>query len=219
MSRRVFFYVQHLLGIGHLQRAVAIAIASPQTALGLLPKYREEIVEALAALSPAVKALAVLVPLVATAAGLWGVRLVRASNRLAAPSVLIGMLFALSLFFDIAVVPAMNRFKTGKNFCEDAAPYLARSQEAFLFFNDLSGVYNLYTGRLSLPVLPDENALSLELGKPAAVAVIGEEDMFRKLAPEALKHCFIAAAHRVGHRNMLLLTNWDPKSPAASARP
>ena len=129
-------------------------------------------------------------------------------------SVLIGLMLIASLTLDLAVLPRGNYFKSGKNFVEAVRADLATADRVYLFKSDFSGVYNIYTGRVAIPVLrANSSELRNALVGPERVAVIGRDtDLYKELG-KPLPLGRIAEQVRVGHRVMLLVVNWSEAAP------
>jgi 4-amino-4-deoxy-L-arabinose transferase-like glycosyltransferase len=134
----------------------------------------------------------------------------RALERPAAlAAVLVLLVVVTSVAVDLVLLPKANNVKSGLNFAEAADPYLRRAAQVCLYKNDFSGVYNIYTDRVSIPIIPTRGqALEEALASPDRVAVIGRDaDIEKKLGqPPAIGR--EAVRVRVGHRNMVLLVNW-----------
>lgn len=117
--------------------------------------------------------------------------------------------FIFSLAADIALLPRANFWKSGKEFCRTAEPYLRQADHAYLFRKDFSGVYNLYTGRLSMPVLWTGEDLLKALQGSEKIAVIGRDEELWKVLGNPPRLGRVVVTDRIGHREMFLLTSWD----------
>ncbi|NQT51267.1 glycosyltransferase family 39 protein, partial [bacterium] len=154
-----------------------------------------------------------------------GQRLVRNGRGEAARvRTLVMAVVATVLVTEIAVQPVANRFKSGVYFAQEARPYLKQADRVYLYESDHAGVYNLFSGVLSMPVLPDEGALAAALASDGRVAVIISERLRKPYrTPRALARQYeafgghVAVTRRVGGPIALLLTNWT-RGPAVSAR-
>jgi hypothetical protein len=80
--------------------------------------------------------------------------------------------------------------------------WLARVRRRLCFYD------KSYTGRGHIPVLSGPAALEQALAGPGRVAVIGRDRLFYDAFGNPLRHGYVAAGERAGHRRMLLLTNW-----------
>jgi len=160
------------------------------------------------ALTPALVAAALLASAAVVVACLYAVRLPRLGagefRRVAAG---VAAALALSLAIDLAATPVLDRFKSGRDLVEEAGPYLTDAAEVFQFGADFSGVYNLYTGRVRLPVLGSAEELAAALRSEARVAAIVKERMLDDLG-KGFPPFHVVARERVGHRRIAVITNW-----------
>jgi len=122
---------------------------------------------------------------------------------------LVAFIALLSVFADLALVPRGNQFKSGRNLVRAGRKYMDQADELFLYHKDFDGVYNLYTGRLRIPVLYKSEDLKNALARHDKVAVIAHEKHASEALGSPIAMGNIAATARVGHRRMLLITNWD----------
>ena len=152
----------------------------------------------------------VLVGIVMLAMAIWGIRLVRnrAGALKAAWCILVLFLFV-SLAADLFVAPRVNRFKSPRSFCEEAKPYLADADQVHLLRNNMSGVCNLYTGLVAMPVLTERGQILDVLCSRSKVAIICEQKYRRRLVGEPCDY-LIPVRTIVGSRAMELVINWDP---------
>ena len=141
-----------------------------------------------------------LLPLAAASAGLW---LLLRRKR---PVAWLLVAAVLSLFFgvQVSVVPVVNHFKSGKAFCEEAAPYLAGAKEVCLYPQDFSGVYNLYTGRVRMPVIATPSELRAALQDPEKMVIADKRHVEEDLAPAEVR-AYTLMERSVGHRPMVVL--------------
>jgi len=161
-------------------------------------------------MGPGTVAVGILVGIVILAMSIRGIRLVRnrAGALKAARWILVIYLFV-SLAADVFIAPRVNRFKSPRSFCEAAKPYLAEADEAHLLRNDMSGVYNLYTGLVAMPALTEQDQTLAILSGRSRVAIIGEQKYRYRLVGEACRYP-IPVRTTVGSRAMELIINWDP---------
>ena len=124
---------------------------------------------------------------------------------------LVASVAVLALAWQLALMPVVNRFKSGRYFAQEARPFLDAADEVYLYEKALSGMYNLWTGRLVLPVLPEPEDAKRALAGPRRVALIvakrsqvSIEDLTGQIRGHAV------AQEGVGGRIVLLLTNWEP---------
>jgi len=142
------------------------------------------------------------------ALSLWGIlSAVRARNPMRVAVVLVVTTLAASLFHDVVYSPMMNPFKSGRFFCERAKPYLEKAEHRYIYPKAYSGVYNLYSGYLSMPVLDDEKALGEALRSAEPVAVISRDRDIEQCSGSLPPGAHIVVTRRVGHRNMVLVAN------------
>lgn len=120
---------------------------------------------------------------------------------------LVILVLTVSLMADILLLPKANDLKSGKHFVIAAQPYLSQADKIYFFKSDFSGVYNLYTGMVSIPVI-HKRGLKSALTTAARVAVIGRDEEIRKELGPDFTVGREAVGVRVGHRKMVLLVNW-----------
>jgi len=156
-----------------------------------------------------VAALAMLaVPL---AVSLWGAFSTRAST-LHRTATLIAAVVLLCPAMDIFLVPAVNKVKSGRRFGMTINRYATGSKPVYLYGDEFSGVYNLWTGRVSMPELETEGELREKLADPSCL-VISDLSRFRKvLTPEEMERHRLAE-EQVGHRRMILLAGKEHDAP------
>jgi len=142
-------------------------------------------------------------------------------NALLVPTLVTFIAF-LSVFADLALVPRGNQFKSGRNLVRAGGKYMDEADALFLYYKDFDGAYNLYTDRLRIPVLQEPEDLKKALANHEKVAVIAHEKHAFEALGSPLAMGYIAATARVGHRRMLLITNWDTTGkgkPAEDVKP
>lgn len=125
------------------------------------------------------------------------------------PAIVMLMLYV-SLLLDLLVVPRVNQFKSGKEFVALSKDHLAQADRVFLYGQKYSGVYNLYTGRTSMPVLSQPEELRAAFLAPGKTAVIGWDETLLDALGSPPTQGHVVASKRLGHRNVLLVTNWGP---------
>lgn len=123
-------------------------------------------------------------------------------------AVIVGALLAVSLTMDIVLVPRANRFKSGRNFVLKAKDAIRQAEQVCLYRKDFDGVYNIYTGVVSFPVLLEPQDLKAAMARAQRVAVIGRDTEIGDVLGMPPRVGRIAAMSRVGHRNIVLLVNW-----------
>lgn len=153
------------------------------------------------------------------AACFWGLQASRgAEGEGRRAAALLAAMGALSLTVDLAATPVINRFKSGRDLVVEAGPYLREPYEIIFYQSDYSGVYNLFTRRVGIRLIKDEEGVpsaeeqlreALRAGKP--LSLIAKEG--REVQVEAMIEKFglrQVAHERVGHRKIFVLTNGPP---------
>jgi len=120
----------------------------------------------------------------------------------------VGALVAISLTIDFALLPRANRFKSGRFFIARAQEGMRRARKVYLYKKDFDGVYNLYAGVVSFPVLYKPKDLKEAVEREEQIAVIGRDTDIAEVLGMPPRVGRIVATSRVGHRNMVLLVNW-----------
>ena len=143
--------------------------------------------------------------------GAWTAVYRQGKQRFLLP-VLAGIILLLSLLGDITVLPRVNHFKSANNLVMAGKTCLEEADSVFLYYKDFEGAYTLYTGRIAMPVLEKAEDFERALAAPAKVAVIGHEKHIFRALGSPLRVGRIAASARVGHRRMLLITNWKSET-------
>ncbi len=116
-----------------------------------------------------------------------------------------------SLGADLYVAPKANAVKLPRDFCRRAAPYLGEVGHVYLFGGDKAGVYNLCTGRLTMPVLQQAEELREVLAARArAVVIIQESSRIDTLSSDCPYP--IPVREMVGGAMMELVINWEPEA-------
>jgi 4-amino-4-deoxy-L-arabinose transferase-like glycosyltransferase len=111
---------------------------------------------------------------------------------------------ALSVGFDLSLTPVINVVKSPRHFALAVKERAGARAPLYLFPNDFSGVYNLYTVRVHLPVIESKAELTQVLARPGSFIIA------RRKNAEAALGADLTARHavhqeRVGHRVMVLL--------------
>lgn len=122
--------------------------------------------------------------------------------------ILILLMAVLSLSADIVVLPRVDNLKSGRNLIRAGRAYLKDADSLYLYGKDFDGVYNLYTGRVAIAVLKTPEELEEALTSAKKVAVIGRENRVRAALGTPPPKVHTAASVSVGHRKMVLITNW-----------
>ncbi len=138
------------------------------------------------------------------AAGWLLARRLRYQRALAA--ILAGAL-VLSVSFDLLLTPGLNELKSGRQVgvrINELAPPDGPGRVA-LFLNVYSGVYNLYTGRLHMPVLEDAAGVDRFLSESDANLVVTHRNGYERFGAAISAPHRVIEASDVGHRTILFL--------------
>jgi 4-amino-4-deoxy-L-arabinose transferase-like glycosyltransferase len=199
-----------LLGAIHACFAVlagalaAIALAGDR----LLALARKEdarlVAEALLGTGPRIGAALAAVAILAAAA--VGLILVRRRKPGGAVQATLVAAVSFSLAFDLVLVPAFDVVKSPRPVSETIMELVPEGAgEVALYPESFSGAYNLYTGRLSMPVLSGAPEIEEFLAGPGPRAVLTTEERYeRDLRGLRVPHEAVRAGF-VGHRRMLLV--------------
>jgi 4-amino-4-deoxy-L-arabinose transferase-like glycosyltransferase len=126
----------------------------------------------------------------------------------------------LLLAYDLLLVPRINEFKSPRDVARKLERYLGpASGELALFGGNFSGAYNLYTGRLHIPVLEDARAVAEFLaGDGRRIVLASVEDYEgRALGTVLGPQVRLIDDEAVGRRRIVFLANFDP--PGEAGRP
>ncbi len=124
-------------------------------------------------------------------------------------AILVAAILALSLCMDSVYTPIANKFKSGRRFSAQALPYLQQAQRRFMLGTEFSGVFNLYTGITSMPVIRTVAGLEDALETEERVVVLADARHVRKLFPELPSKTRVLLRGMSGHREMVLISNWE----------
>jgi hypothetical protein len=128
---------------------------------------------------------------------------VRAAVLLAAAVLLLG------LPVDLTITPALNTVKSGVGLSAAVNSNAGPSGQVFMFMDEFSGLYNLYTGRLHMPIITDDEELRDLLQRPDALVIATDKQAGNVLGPEKLKEHTVYR-EGVGHRAMVVLKGTGP---------
>jgi len=199
-----------------LALAAVLAVVLATSALWPAPLARRVeddpavVAEVVGAIGPALKVGAVAGAVAVVAGCLYAAGLSR-SRELRRAGVVVGVVVVLSLMLDLGATPLINRFKSGRDLVEKAGAYLSEAEKVCLYASDFSGVYNLFTGRLHMPILEDRAALASALASRERVSVIAKERALRGFVQELPGR--VVTRERVGHSVMVVLANWRAGPP------
>jgi 4-amino-4-deoxy-L-arabinose transferase-like glycosyltransferase len=124
-----------------------------------------------------------------------------------------------SLAFDLVLTPGINVLKSGKPVGRQInllAPPDGAGRLAF-YHSAFSGVYNLYSGRIHMPVLAGPEEIDRFLGESPANAILTHSRSYEEDADAITAPHKVIEAKRVGHRTILFLVN-DEFEAEARAR-
>jgi 4-amino-4-deoxy-L-arabinose transferase-like glycosyltransferase len=119
------------------------------------------------------------------------------------------------LAHDLLLVPRIDEFKSPRPVAEALNRWPG---EVAAYPAHFSGAYNLYSGRLTIPVLETPEAVLAHLASPGQRLVLTSQENFERpprgqarSLKEALGDRYPATpVGRVGHREMIFLTNYAP---------
>jgi 4-amino-4-deoxy-L-arabinose transferase-like glycosyltransferase len=123
-----------------------------------------------------------------------------------------------SLAFDLVLTPAINVLKSGKRVGQQInllAPPNGPGRMAF-YPSAFSGVYNLYSGRIHVPVLSGPEEIDRFLGESSANAILMNRRSYESEAGAMTTPHGVIEAKSVGHRTILFLVNEDFEAEARS---
>jgi 4-amino-4-deoxy-L-arabinose transferase-like glycosyltransferase/lipid-A-disaccharide synthase-like uncharacterized protein len=155
------------------------------------------------------------VPLLCSLAGLFS--LSRAPRRTV--PLMVATMLTLFAAVDIAVVPVLNHTKSAKLFCLTVQPYLEQATDLRFYDVDFAGEYNLYSGRVSIPVIEKPGQLRPYLAVPGNLTLSDEKRFQDVLTAPELK-ALTLVRRSVGHRTMMLLGTLPAQGhPAGAGEP
>jgi 4-amino-4-deoxy-L-arabinose transferase-like glycosyltransferase len=176
------------------------AVDAPTIVRKLVPEadFAQEI-----ALPPSLMVAALATLVVPLVVSLWGAFSSRASNLHKATALIVAMVLA-CLAPDIFFLPAINKIKSGKPFGMTINRYATDDKTLYLYESTFSGVYNLWTGRVSIPELETQDELREKLADPNSLIVSDMRHFGKVLTPREIEFYRLAQAV-VGHRVVTLL--------------
>jgi len=136
----------------------------------------------------------------------------RAQPAKAAAAMAAGLLL-LSLPMDLVLIPAANTFKSGRAFGEMVEREASENDDVYFFQKTFAGVYNLYTGRVSMPMIETADKLREALRDPNVLIITDLKHLEDILDDQEHKR-YAVAEEAVGHRTMLLLRGIAPAGRA-----
>jgi 4-amino-4-deoxy-L-arabinose transferase-like glycosyltransferase len=119
------------------------------------------------------------------------------------------------LAYDLLLVPRIDEFKSPREVAEELNRWPG---EVAAYPAHFSGAYNLYSGRLRIPVLETADEVLAHLAADGQRFVLTSRESYerpKKGEARALKDALgdryrATPVGRVGHREMLFLTNYEP---------
>jgi len=211
--RRAVVLWVHRLAFGVLLLVAGALIGAAALARPILVRIEENeelLNEALRAVTPAWQVCAAAALMLPLALACVGLAQAAAKGR-SRPALLAVATLALVATTLPIVWPVVNIFKSGKLFCEAAMPYVSRADVVHLYPQDYSGVYNLYTGLVHMPVIRDEAPLREALARPGTVVIGRRKNLLKALTPDELAG-WTLMRRNVGHREMVLLGASAPEA-------
>jgi 4-amino-4-deoxy-L-arabinose transferase-like glycosyltransferase len=154
-------------------------------------------------LTPARMAVALAMLAVPLAISLWGAFHPRESS-LRRAAMLVAAVVLVSAGTDLFMLPAANTVKSGKRFGHEVRLRAEGSRRPCLFGGDYSGMYNLYTGYVRMPVLGSRREMLDALADPDTL-ILGDSDRLDNALTEPEIGRYTIYEERIGHRRMLLL--------------
>ncbi len=128
---------------------------------------------------------------------------------------LVVAVFLLGVPGDLFLTPFVNAFRSTRPFAQKVVQQVRHKDALYLYRKDYDGLYNLYTGRMHIPVLKDQAQLLERLSQPGAF-VIADRDRVKKVLPAARLSDQSVAWGRAGHGYMVLLRS-EPVAGSAPA--
>jgi len=116
------------------------------------------------------------------------------------------LLVALTL--GLTLFPIMNTVKSGKRFALKIKEKTVRNRKAFLYQDDFSGMYNLYSGIRKMPILRKPEDLQRALSNPKHLVITDRNRLIRAIDGPAWEQ-YLVYEEGVGHRCMVLLRGED----------
>lgn len=128
-----------------------------------------------------------------------------------APVLLAAEVLLLLLTIDVLFVPRINDFKSPRPVALELNAYAP--DEAAIYNDTYAGAYNLYTGRTRIEILPTPADVDAFLAKPGRRLCLTDRGAFARWLEGELKgRYYMTDVGRVGHREMVFLTNFSPPS-------
>jgi len=124
---------------------------------------------------------------------------------------LVGIVVAVALGFDLVALPTINQSKSDRRAVAHFRPYLDQAEELCLFRTEFDGIFNLYLGKARIPLLDTAEQAIQRLAAPRRVAVAVWKSQVELLDPA--ERCQVVPAGPGSPRNLVLLVNWRPDPP------
>jgi 4-amino-4-deoxy-L-arabinose transferase-like glycosyltransferase len=124
----------------------------------------------------------------------------------------------LGLPVDFMLLPAANFAKSARPFAAAIEQHAPHGRDIFFYRSELSGVYNLWTGRIGLRVLESGEELREALAETDALIVSHQRRLEKVLSAEEIESYTLAREY-VGHRLMILLSGEASKGTAPPSPP
>ncbi|MDP6438435.1 MAG: glycosyltransferase family 39 protein [Candidatus Brocadiia bacterium] len=146
-----------------------------------------------------------LLPMLLVSLCVWGLTTSVATGARRA-ALLAGAVLAFSLPVDLVLTPMANGFKSGRDFGLLARGHAREDEPIYVFGDNFSNLYNLYTSRVHMPLLERDEGERLRglLSRPGTLVISRRKRINRVLTPDEQQR-YIVHEKRVGHRIMVLL--------------
>lgn len=191
-----------LIGLALAAAAVALESGAWKPALGS-SELDAGLREMLTWLTPERAAIAVALCALPLALGVAAFFLA-ARNTVKAVVALAAAVLLMGMPIDFVALPALNPVKSGRTFSETVNRNAGASGRVYMFTDDFSGVFNLYTGRLRIPVVTNEEHLRKLLERPDVFVITRMRDAEATLGPETAEG-HVIYHEGIGHAAMVLL--------------
>ena len=126
-------------------------------------------------------------------------------------ALLAAAVLALGLTIDLVMTPIVNRVKSGRTLADEVVRRAEPGREIYLYGDNFSNLYNLYTGRVHMPYLAKaEHARLRELLAAPGTLIISQCGWLKNVLTEREQEDHIVYEERVGHRAMVVLAGRAP---------
>jgi len=158
-------------------------------------------------------------PLVALALGAsLAALLTPASRQVRRALMLAGTVVLVGLPLDVFLTPYMNSFMSPRAFASEVVRCAGDSGRVYQYRSHHDGRYNLYTGRVRMPVIHTPQRLRALLMQRGTFVIADEKRLSKAMRREEWQE-HVVAQRAVGHRFMLLLEGGSLLSPVPPFSP